>query len=148
MKSTRTCGVRALRMKLLIQRYPFHRFATGRGRFRVILLKSLPLAFQSLDGLPQPVSGCFFNLVLIAIPIQRIQSLSRRAERDVPAGDYFRAELWWHQLHQDAIAARSGILLAIVVHAGGGIFEDKLGSPGLPGGTPISTLLQEFELKS
>jgi hypothetical protein len=135
-------------MKALIQRSSFHRFATGRGRFGVIPLKSLPLVFQSLDGLPQPVSRCFFNLVLIAIPIQRIQSLSRRAERDVPAGNLFRAELGWHQLHQDAIAARSGVLLAIIVHAGGGILEDKLGSPGLPGGTPISALLQEFELKS
>jgi hypothetical protein len=65
----------------------------------------------------------------------------------VAAGSLLLAVLVRNPVHQHAIAARTRILFAIVVHASGRILENELGPPGLAWRTPIATLLHELQLE-
>src|SRR6266581_7358459 len=115
--------------------------------FVAILLHSRPPFFQALNRCAQPASDRLFDLVLVGGTIHGIQRLSGCVQRDVTAGDSLGAVLGWHQLHQDAITARAGGFLGIVIHAGRRILENKLWPPGGPRRMPVCALLQEFELK-
>src|SRR6266700_1296868 len=147
MKSCRTRRVCTLGMLLLVQRSSSQRSATGGWLFAVSLSSSCPLFFQTLNSCPKPASNCFFGLVLIAVPIQRIQRLTGYVERNVAAGNIFRVALGRHQLHQNTITARTGILVGIVVHAGERIFENILRPPRRPRRTPIASVLEELKFK-
>ena len=107
------------------------------------------LFFQVLNSGPQPASNCFFDLVLITAVVKGIQRFtgSGYVERNVAAGDLFGAAFGRHQLHQNTITARTGILFGIVVHASKGVFEDILRSPGRPRPMPIASVFEEFEFK-
>jgi hypothetical protein len=50
-------------------------------------------------------------------------------------------------MHQNAIAARSAILFATVVHASKRVFEDILRSPRHLRRTTIAPVFEEFELE-
>jgi hypothetical protein len=80
MKSGRTSRVCALGLKALIQRGSSHRVAAGGQLFAAIATNSSPLFFQPLNSGPQPLSNFVLDFVLILIPIEGIQRLSRRVE--------------------------------------------------------------------
>src|SRR2546430_14125975 len=104
-----------LRMLLLVQRGSSQRSGAG---FAVSLSRRCPFFFQTLNSGPQPGSNRFFGLLLVAVPVEGIQSLPRCVERNVAAGNLFGAALRGHQVHQNTITARTWILFGIVVHAG------------------------------
>src|SRR6266704_5916632 len=147
MKGSRTRRVCTLGMLLLVQRGSSQRSAAGGRLLAVSLSSSCPLFFQALNSSPQPASNCLFDLVLITVLVERIQRLTGYVEGNVAAGNLFGAALGRHQLHQNTITARTGILFGIVVHAGERIFENILRPPGRPLRTPIAALFQEFKLK-
>jgi hypothetical protein len=63
----------------------------------------------------------------------------------MPAGEFFRAALRWHQLYQNAIGARTRVFFATIVDASGGVFENEARSPR-PARSSILALFKEIEL--
>src|SRR2546429_5665388 len=118
MKGRRTRRVCTLGMLLLVQRSSFRRSAAEGRLFAVSPSSRCPFFFQTLNSGPQPGSNRFFGLLLVAVPVEGIQSLPRCVERNVAAGNLFGAALGGHQLHQNTITALTWILFGIVVHAG------------------------------
>jgi hypothetical protein len=103
------------------------------------------LFFQLPNRGPQPATHCLFNLLLIAVSIERVQCLSQRVEGNMLARELLRAALGWHQLYQNAIGTGVWGFFAVVVYARRGVFENKARSPGFPVGTSISALFEEIE---
>src|SRR5271154_687803 len=87
--------------------------------------------FHLGNRLHEPGPERFLNVVLIAPPIERIESLFSRVKRNLTARYFPGTNLRRHKLHQHAIAARRRIVLAIVIHARRRVFEDKLRTPRL-----------------
>jgi hypothetical protein len=112
-------------MLLLIEGGSSQHFAAGGDLFALRSWNSDSFFFQSPYRGPQPASNCFFDLVLIAAAVKGIQRFtgSGYVERNVAAGNLFGAALGRHELHQNAISARTGIFSGIVVHASERIFE-------------------------
>ena len=108
--------------------------------------ENFSLFFQLGDCGLQPFGYRFFNLVLIAISIERIESFSDGIQRNMPAWYRSGAKLGWHKLHEYAVAARFRIIRVVVIHARGRIFEDENWSPRRARRTRISATLYEFEL--
>jgi len=73
MKGRRTCGVGAFGMKLLVERSRRHRCAAGGRRVAAGIVNSHSFLFQALDRGPQPRLHCFFDLILVAVAIERSQ---------------------------------------------------------------------------
>src|SRR6266568_6092744 len=147
MKGSWTRRVCTLGMLFVIERGYSQRSAGWGWLIAVSPLCSHALFFQALNSGPQPASNCFFDLVLITAAVKGIQRFtgSGYVERNVAAGNLFGAALGRHQLHQNTITARTGILFGIVVHAGERIFENILRPPGRPRRTPIASVLEELK---
>src|SRR4029077_5208129 len=145
MKGGRTRRVRTLPMLLMVKRRSTQRFLTWSWLFAVSLSSSHPFFFQTLNGGPQPASNGFFDLVLISVAVEGIQRLTGNVERNVTAGNLFGTALGWHQLHQNTITARTGILFGIVVHAGERIFENVLRPPRRPRRAPIASVFEKLK---
>src|SRR6202049_3649042 len=126
MKGSGTRRVCTLRMLLLIQRGPSWRSARWGRLLVVVPLNSNPCFFQALNSGPQPASNCFFDVLLIAVAVKGIQRFTGYVEWNMAAGNLFGAALWWHQVHQNTITARTVVFFGIVVHAGERIFENIL----------------------
>jgi hypothetical protein len=62
------------------------------------------------------------------------------------ARNLFLARVLWHELHQEAFAARFAILGA-KVHASGGILENKPCPPGFARQSPVPALLKKLQLE-
>src|SRR5215831_3760180 len=119
-------------------------------RRRLLITRSSsdsPLFLETFNRGPQPVFDRFFDLLLIAMTVEGVECLMGCIERNVPAGNLFRAAIGWHKVHENTITAWTGTLSGIVVHAGKGVFENVLRSPGCLGRTPIASLLEKFEFK-
>src|SRR2546425_10804480 len=99
MKGSRTAGFGTLGMLLLVQRCSSHRSAAGGRLFAASLSSRCPFFFQTLNSGPQPRSNRFFSLLLVAVPVEGIQGPPRWVERNIAAGELFRAAVGWHQLH-------------------------------------------------
>lgn len=146
LKSSGTGRICAFRMLLLIKRSPSGRCSAIGGRlFLLTPFRAGPLFFQASDGRPQPASDHLFDFHLVPIPIERIQRFTRRVEWDVTAGDLLGAEFRRHELNQDTIRAWHGIFRGIEIHAGWGVFENKLRSPYGPWRTPIAPIFKKFK---
>src|SRR5580693_1767774 len=76
MKSSRTRRVCTLRMLLLVQRCYSPGSLAGGRLFALSQSSRGPFFFQALNCDLQPVSAGLFDLVLIALPIERIQCLT------------------------------------------------------------------------
>ncbi len=76
-----------LGMLLLVQRSSSQRSAAGGRVFAVSSSSRCPFFFQTLNSGPQPGSNRFFGLLLVAVPVEGIQSLPRCVERNVAAGN-------------------------------------------------------------
>src|ERR1700740_1603587 len=147
MKGRWTRRVCTLRMLFLIQRSAFQVLAARRGLSIASGSKSQPLFFQYPDRILEPRSHRFFNFCLIAVAIERIQRFTRIIQWNVAAGNLLRASLRWHQVHQNARTARTGILLRIVVHASERVFENILRPPRSSRRTPITSVFEELKFK-
>src|SRR6516225_6654166 len=147
MRGNRTRWVRTLQVLLLIERRSFQRSVRWSWLFAESPSSSRPSFFQTLNGCPQPALNCLLDLVLIAVSIQGIERLTGYVERNVVAGDVFGTELGRHQVDENTITARIGILFGIVVHASERVFENILRFPRSSRRTAISPLSEEFEFK-
>src|SRR5713101_2025523 len=92
-KSSRASRIGTLGVKVLIQGLSFHRFAVRHRLLLLVLMKEFPLVLEAPDRGPQPISNYCFSLILIVVPIQRIERLTGRVEWNVPTGDLLRAVL-------------------------------------------------------
>src|SRR5579872_6632823 len=92
-------------MELLMERSSRLPFATGQWVSLFMLRTSLSFFLQPLNSGPQPLADCLFHLLLIAVSIERIQSLSRCVEGNMSARELLKTALGWHQLHENAIGA-------------------------------------------
>jgi hypothetical protein len=107
--------------------------------FDFVAGKDFPLSLQTLDRGTQPVSHRFLQFALPPVSARGIQSLSHRTERDMPVGlSQYGARA--APVHQYARAAWGSILLAVIIHAGMGIFENKFRAPVRPCRRVVSTL--------
>jgi hypothetical protein len=73
MECRRTCGIRALWMKVLAERKIGYGLAVRRVLVVLDRRKSFPLLFQPGDGGPQPCLNGFFNLVLVAPTVEIVK---------------------------------------------------------------------------
>jgi hypothetical protein len=83
-------------VKALIERASFDRFAAWGPMLVAICSNSQPLFFQAVNRGPQPTPDHFFDLTLIAVPIEGIQRFTGCVEWDVATGDFRGAEFGWH----------------------------------------------------
>jgi hypothetical protein len=148
-KSSWARRICALRMKLLRERNARPYLASGQWLLAFALTPSFSFLLQSIDAGAQPLVDRSFDLLLIALPVERIQGLSRCIQRNMPARELLGAMFRWHQLNQNAIrtGAQVFLFLAGVIYAGGRVLEDKAWPPcnARSARTLIPTLFKKIE---
>src|SRR5712692_2849769 len=148
MKDSRTCGIRTFGMLTLIKRSSPDSSAAGGSPLVLSLQSSHAFLLEALNGGLKPLPHCFFDLLLVAIPVKGIQVFTEHIEGNVAAGNLFGALLGRDQVHQNTITARSRILFRIEVRAGERVFENILRAPRRSRRATIASIFQELEFKS
>src|SRR5271156_1565155 len=81
---------------------------TGCAFWRVRLFRLL--RFEPIDGCTEPGTESFLDLPLSPRSVQRVEGFSARRQRDMNASGLLLTRVLWHELHQEAFAARFTIL--------------------------------------
>jgi hypothetical protein len=107
----------------------------------------LLLAFQLLDRPLQPFTYSLFQLFLCAPFVERSHRFTCRCQVNMPAGESRCLSFLGHKMNQGAFRTGLPLFLILEIDTGWRIFKHKVGSPGIPRSSTISTSFEEGQLR-